>query len=459
MNSYEQAAWQALEESMVYYRNKPVGTIAACDDGRNTLNYDQVFTRDFAVSAIAFMCRGDYDIVRNFLLVMVELQQTERHMDCFYPGKGMMPASFKIVQDSAGERLLGDFGEHAIGRVTPIDSGFWWIYVLYAYTRASGDTGFAQREDVQHAMRLILDLCLPSRHEMLPTLLVPDGAFMIDRRLGVYGHPLEIQSLLHFALRASVFLLDDGSESSMVNAAMDREKHLAYHLRTYYWLDFERLNHIYRYRVEEFGENVVNQFNIYPSDIPPWIFDWMPATGGYFAGNLGPGRMDYRFFTQGNLLAIMAGLADVRQAQLLMQFYETNWEDLMGTTPVKLVFPALEGRDWQIVTGSDPKNSAWSYHNGGNWPFLIWLFVAAALKCDRRDLAERALALTEAHVLNDNWPEYYDGRYGRLVGKEAKLQQTWSIASYLAATSLMANPNALAALTFDTVSKTAACDA
>jgi hypothetical protein len=155
----------------------------------------------------------------------------------------------------------------------------------------------------------------------------------------------------------------------------------------------------------------------------------------------------------------MAGLADVRQAQLLMQFYETNWEDLMGTTPVKLVFPALEGRDWQIVTGSDPKNSAWSYHNGGNWPFLIWLFVAAALKCDRRDLAERALALTEAHVLNDNWPEYYDGRYGRLVGKEAKLQQTWSIASYLAATSLMANPNALAALTFDTVSKTAACDA
>jgi hypothetical protein len=36
--------------------------------------------------------------------------------------------------------------------------------------------------------------------------------------------------------------------------------------------------------------------------------------------------------------------------------------------PVKICYPAIEGHEWQIVTGCDPKNTRWSYHNGGSWP-------------------------------------------------------------------------------------------
>ena len=43
----------------------------------------------------------------------------------------------------------------------------------------------ANRSDFQHRMRLILRLCLETRFDMYPTLLVPDGSFMIDRRMGV----------------------------------------------------------------------------------------------------------------------------------------------------------------------------------------------------------------------------------------------------------------------------------
>jgi hypothetical protein len=38
------------------------------------LNYDQVFIRDFVPSAIAFLLKGESDIVKNFLLHTLQLQ-------------------------------------------------------------------------------------------------------------------------------------------------------------------------------------------------------------------------------------------------------------------------------------------------------------------------------------------------------------------------------------------------
>lgn len=51
-------------------------------------------------------------------------------MDCYSPGQGLMPASFKVRTvpldggDGTLEEVLDpDFGESAIGRVAPVDSG------------------------------------------------------------------------------------------------------------------------------------------------------------------------------------------------------------------------------------------------------------------------------------------------------------------------------------------------
>lgn len=52
-------------------------------------------------------------------------------MDCYTPGQGLMPASFKVqtvILEGEGvtgteECLHPDFGEAAIGRVAPVDSG------------------------------------------------------------------------------------------------------------------------------------------------------------------------------------------------------------------------------------------------------------------------------------------------------------------------------------------------
>lgn len=75
VNLVEDEAWNLLRDSIVYYCNNPIGTIAANDPSNSSiLNYDQVFIRDFIPSGIAFLLKGEYDIVRNFILYTLQLQ-------------------------------------------------------------------------------------------------------------------------------------------------------------------------------------------------------------------------------------------------------------------------------------------------------------------------------------------------------------------------------------------------
>jgi glycogen debranching enzyme len=96
----------------------------------------------------------------------------------------------------------------------------------------------------------------------------------------------------------------------------------------------------------------------------------------------------------------------------------------------------------------DPKNRAWSYHNGGNWPSLVWLLAAACVCTGAFDILQRALDDLGSRLARDNWPEYYDGQYGRLVGREARVLQTWSIAGFLVAEHLAEHPQSLERIGF-----------
>lgn len=449
-NNLVAEAWQELEESIIYYHGRPIGTVAAKVPGTEALNYDQCFVRDFVLSALAFLINGKPEIVRNFLVETLAMQSHEPQMDAFKPGPGLMPASFKVELKDGEEYLTADFGEHAIAKVPPVDSGLWWILLLRAYVKATGDISLFHQTDFQEGIKLILEMCLVHRFAMYPTMLVPDGSFMIDRRMGVYEHPLEIQVLFYAALRAAKeLLLPNNDNASCLGRVHQRLASLTYHLREFYWIDLNRLNAIYRFKGDEFGKEVANRFNIYADSIPAWLTEWLPDSGGYLAGNLGPGRMDFRFFTLGNLMAIITSLASEQESHKIMNLIEQRWNDFVGYMPMKICFPALEGLEWRIVTGCDPKNIPWSYHNGGNWPVLLWLLAAAAQKTNRVELAEKAIDVAATRLFQDEWPEYYDGTNGRLIGREARKYQTWTIAGFLVAKEIISNPKHLELVTFE----------
>ncbi|XP_015874861.2 alkaline/neutral invertase A, mitochondrial isoform X1 [Ziziphus jujuba] len=453
-NDIEKEAWKLLRDAVVTYCGSPVGTMAANDpNDKLPLNYDQVFIRDFVPSALAFLLKGEGEIVRNFLLHTLQLQSWEKTVDCYSPGQGLMPASFKVrtvpLDENKSEEVLDpDFGESAIGRVAPVDSGLWWIILLRAYGKITGDYTLQERVDVQTGLKMILNLCLTDGFDMFPSLLVTDGSCMIDRRMGIHGHPLEIQALFYSALRCSreMLAVNDGSKN-LVRAINNRLSALSFHIREYYWVDMKKINEIYRYKTEEYSTDAINKFNIYPEQIPSWLMDWIPEEGGYLIGNLQPAHMDFRFFMLGNLWSIVSSLGTPKQNAAILNMIEAKWDDLVGHMPLKICYPALEYEEWRITTGSDPKNTPWSYHNGGSWPTLLWQFTLACVKMGRSDLAQKAVALAEKRLPHDHWPEYYDTRTGKFIGKQSRLYQTWTIAGFLASKMLLENPE-MASLLF-----------
>ncbi|THG11499.1 hypothetical protein TEA_012996 [Camellia sinensis var. sinensis] len=441
-------AWERLKKSFVYFKGMPVVEL---DYNYNTLLemiHLFVFVRDFFPSGLACLMKSppEPEIVKNFLLKTLHLQGWEKRIDNFTLGEGVMPASFKVLFDShrIKDTLIADFGGSAIGRVAPVDSGFWWIILLRSYTKCTRDHTLSELPQVQRGMKLILNLCLSDGFDTFPTLLCADGCSMIDRRMGIYGYPIEIQALFFFALRcAQQMLKPEGGGKELIERIDKRITALSFHIQNYYWLDFTQLNNIYRYRTEEYSHTAVNKFNVIPESIPDWVFDFMPLRGGYFIGNVSPARMDFRWFLVGNCIAILSSLATPAQATAIMDLIEERWEDLIGEMPLKITYPALEGHQWRIVTGCDPKNTRWSYHNGGTWPVLLWLLTAACIKTGRPQIAKRAIELVEQRISKDGWPEYYDGKTGRYVGKQARRYQTWSIAGYLVAKTMIENPSNL----------------
>lgn len=58
----------------------------------------------------------------------------------------------------------------------------------------------------------------------------------------------------------------------------------------------------------------------------------------------------------------------------------------------------------------------------------------------RTELASKAVALAEKRLPAEHWPEYYDTRNGKFIGKQSRLYQTWTIAGFLTSKMLLANP-------------------
>jgi glycogen debranching enzyme len=156
------AATTLLHHAQLTLRGAVVGTVAARDDTFEIANYGECFIRDFAVTAAAWLPDHDTEAIAAFLRTVAEVQATTTEVDVgLRPADGLIPASFSVHQGEDGEeRIVADFGQRAIGRVVPVDSALWWLFILRAYVHATGDDELARSESVQHTIERILALYL-----------------------------------------------------------------------------------------------------------------------------------------------------------------------------------------------------------------------------------------------------------------------------------------------------------
>jgi glycogen debranching enzyme len=145
----------------------------------------------------------------------------------------------------------------------------------------------------------------------------------------------------------------------------------------------------------------------------------------YYLPYLGFRSLGEWFDSFGNLLAILAGVADKQQSDIILDFisrYSMDVWPLRSLTPV--VRPG--DPDWRNYYGS--LNAPHHYHNGGVWPFLGGFYVAALVKAGRRETA--TLALRSLAELNQRgkFNEWHHGESGAPMGAQ---DQAWSAGMYL----------------------------
>ncbi|MEI6379933.1 MAG: glycoside hydrolase 100 family protein [Cyanobacteriota bacterium ELA615] len=412
------------------------------------LNYGEIFIRDNVPVMIYLLIDGQYEIVQNFLNICLQLQSTE------FQTKGIFPISFIDVNN----QLIADYGQRAIGRICSVDATLWWPILAYFYVQRTGDQAWAIKTEVQIGLQRFLELILHPQFRDAPTLYVPDGAFMIDRPMDVWGNPLEIQVLLYASLISSVSLIKmdlEDKNSTQSNAFRDFQYHqfnyatvwlkrLKRYLLTHYWVNNKTIQVLRRRPTEQYGESITNEYNIQTETIPHWLQDWLGNQGGYLIGNVRTGRPDFRFFTLGNCLGAIFDIISPVQQRSLFTLFLRNRHSLFAQMPLRICHPPLESQDWRLITGFDRKNLPWCYHNAGHWPCLLWFFVLAILRYQNRygDLSidgsdSFELLLEESYQVllerlpQQKWAEYFDGPTGIWIGQQARNYQTWTIAGFL----------------------------
>ena len=140
-----------------------------------------------------------------------------------------------------------------------------------------------------------------------------------------------------------------------------------------------------------------------------------------------------RFDTLGNLLSILFGVADEAQAAKILDYIHGC--GLNEPFPVRALYPVIrEGdRDWREYYRVRNLNQPHHYHNGGAWPFIGGIYVAALVRAGRIDQAEHELnKLTkmnrQGRTREWEFNEWCHGESGRPMGFPG---QSWSTGMYI----------------------------
>ena len=140
-----------------------------------------------------------------------------------------------------------------------------------------------------------------------------------------------------------------------------------------------------------------------------------------------------RFDTLGNLLAILFGVADQTKASKILDYIQGC--GLNDPFPVRALYPPIQPgeKDWREYYRVRNLNLPHHYHNGGAWPFIGGIYVAALVQVGRLEEARCQFDKLTAMVRlgkGEKWEfnEWFHGRSGKPMGYAG---QSWSAAMYL----------------------------
>jgi hypothetical protein len=147
-----------------------------------------------------------------------------------------------------------------------------------------------------------------------------------------------------------------------------------------------------------------------------------------------------RFDLLGNCLAILSGIASSTRTRQLINWIERECRALRQSSQLAAdlppcLFPYIRPSDPDWRPRYEKYNRPGEYHNGGIWPFICGLYVAALVAAGRHRLAARKLAAladlvkparaADVEFGFNEWCSAYDSK------PRGQDWQSWSAAMYL----------------------------
>jgi glycogen debranching enzyme len=357
----------------------PAGILAAARTPRATARrYDSIFGRDAAICALAMVLSGDARLVRGAKAGLLTLA---RHQ----ADNGQIPKYVDIRRHEPDFWYVGC-----------IDATLWWLVALDFIARHTPD-------------------------KKLEKKLAPNIGRAITW-LQCQEHPR-----LH--------LLQQNEASDWADI-MPRSGFVLYTNALWYYVKKQ-----YRLpRAEQTRHHFNHLFHPFSRDVPGYRRLQLLT---HYARSRAKRRDLYLSFVNfsfwgeegdvfGNLLAVLFGLADRKQAARILRALDR--EKIDARHPVRVTCAPIRRTDslWRAYMARHRQNFEHRYHNGGVWPFVggFWVIMLAQLGKSRRAAGQLA-RLAAVNQVNDwQFNEWFHGKTGQPSGMTG---QSWNAATFLLA--------------------------
>jgi hypothetical protein len=185
----------------------------------------------------------------------------------------------------------------------------------------------------------------------------------------------------------------------------------------------------------------MNRFIITAGDANPQLYEGLAISHKpYYA------LWSYKIYNSerldllGNSMAILSGIASPKRAKAIINWVESSCGSMRNNKELSVdlppnFFPFIAPGDAVWLPRYTDFNQPGNYHNGGIWPFITGLYIAALVADKKYDLAEdklleltRLIKTARNKDLKFGFNEWYKAQDGKPMGQD---WQTWSASNYL----------------------------
>ena len=369
------------------------------------VGYPQIWARDSMITFLGAAATGDADLMAAG---RASLETMSAHQSL----RGMIQLN-----------VNPDTGYVSTENAGAMDANLWYILGHYLHFQLMGDTAFLQN----HWRSIDQALVWLEYQDMneCGLLEVPEAGNWMDllsvRYNVLYDNVLYYATMLTYQELSQHLPPETKCHQPAVDAAGIHER-----INLLMWIDrcwvaehfAEHLEKLKAIRLEWF----MLYHNIGTISSRPFYLPWVAFREyGDWCDSLG------------NLLAILTGVADRHRTEHILRYM--HQVGMAEPYPTKAIHPPIypNQSDWREYYRSRNLNLPHQYHNGGIWPMIGGFHVAALVRHNWPQEAERllvSLALANQQNLGDKcgFNEWLHGETGHPMGYA---KQAWSAAMFL----------------------------